>query len=667
MMQTVGVAQNYSTGRFPFMTQMHIHGWSNHNGAQKPGSLQYHHWQSDSAGIDVLWWTEHHGQFRQDTFDLGFPGGVVNATTFDIEGLGTSGGGAGHYNQWKCISNQGNSMVLLNQDTLTLDLSTPVNNDSSFRIFSYSPNSNLGLIKEVEFTKPMVARPVLKFEMNPQFIDAEDARIRLIFRLSWHYRQQECLDVLIYEFYPWPATAAVYSNNVDTIRVVVPVTSGWQTIELDLMVAAGLLDHGLDNVLGDLELQLISRLGIPVSSQFRGFSLIPFHYETDSIIYGQKSIINEFSALNETHHILGIEFSGEQHLNAFFPKTVANHAIFEGRMYGSINNWVDKVHNYGGLVSYNHMFGADWTSDSTLLQDFRADTMVLHILNNQAFGSDILEVGYLARGGGDLKHHLVVWDKLTANGLFLYGNGVSDAHGDVWLNNNGLFHTWIWSSDSSDLELLESLSLGKMYFGNHSLYQGEFYYTIDNLEMGDRGFANSSTAYPQIHLDPMPLGCKIKLTQVLLNNSIQLNYIHNDSLVDIAALPQLDLTQPCFIRLAVYDSLDRPLVFGQPIVVLGSVISNLVSQADDDPAFSVKMFPNPAGKFLHLETQVKKSGNYTIRLFDNQAGLVRSIDERYFYEGKYGYSIDLSAVSSGSFIIKIEGFDISKAFRFIRQ
>lgn len=665
-MQTVGVGQNYSTGRFPFMTQMHIHGWSNHNGAQKPGSLQYNHWQADSAGVDVLWWTEHHGQFRQDTFDLSFSGGVINNTTLDIEGLGLPASGMGHFNQWKCVSNPGNNQVQINQDTLILDLSTPMSIDSTFTIFSYSPNSNLGLIKEVEFTKPMVARPVLEFEMNPQFVDAEDARIRMIFRLSWHYRQQECLDVLIYDFYPLPATASVYSNNVDTVRVVVPVSSGWQNIELDLMDAAGILDHGLDNVLGDLELQLISRLGIPVNSQFRGFRLVPMHYETDSIINGEKSIINDYSALNETHHILGIEFSGDQHLNGFFPKTVANHAIFEGRMYGSINKWVDKVHNYGGLVSYNHMFGADWTADSVQIQDFRTDTLVAHILSNQAYGADILEVGYLARGGGDLKHHLLVWDKLTANGLFLYGNGVSDTHGDVWLNNDGLFHTWIWSSDSSDLELLESLSLGKMYFGNPAYFQGEFYYTVDNLEMGDRGLANNSAAYPQIHLNPLPTGCKVKITQAILNNSVQLTYMYNDSLVNLSALPLLDLTQPCFIRFSVYDSLDRPLLFGQPVVVLGSLTTHLISPEESNDMVSVKMYPNPAEKFLHFETIFRKGGNYTIRLHDHKTGFVRSIDERYFYPGKFGYSVDLTTLSAGNYLIQIEGFNFSKAYKFVK-
>jgi hypothetical protein len=56
----------------PHITQLHIHGWSNHNGAKRPGSIGFHNWQSGHAGIDVLWWTEHHNLFNQDTLTLTF-------------------------------------------------------------------------------------------------------------------------------------------------------------------------------------------------------------------------------------------------------------------------------------------------------------------------------------------------------------------------------------------------------------------------------------------------------------------------------------------------------------------------------------------------------------------------------------------------------------------
>ena len=59
-------------GLTPHITQLHIHDWSNHNGAKRPGSIGFHNWQSGHAGIDVLWWTEHHNLFNQDTLTLTF-------------------------------------------------------------------------------------------------------------------------------------------------------------------------------------------------------------------------------------------------------------------------------------------------------------------------------------------------------------------------------------------------------------------------------------------------------------------------------------------------------------------------------------------------------------------------------------------------------------------
>lgn len=81
---------------------------------------------------------------------------------------------------------------------------------------------------------------------------------------------------------------------------------------------------------------------------------------------------------------------------------------------------------------------------------------------------------------------------------------------------------------------------------------------------------------------------------------------------------------------------------------------------------SVKMYPNPAEKFLHFETIFRKGGNYTIRLHDHKTGFVRSIDERYFYPGKFGYSVDLTTLSAGNYLIQIEGFNFSKAYKFVK-
>lgn len=43
----------------PYSMQMHLHGWSNHNGGGFPGSMQWHSHFAQALGLDVIWWTDH--------------------------------------------------------------------------------------------------------------------------------------------------------------------------------------------------------------------------------------------------------------------------------------------------------------------------------------------------------------------------------------------------------------------------------------------------------------------------------------------------------------------------------------------------------------------------------------------------------------------------------
>lgn len=657
-----GNSQNSFTGKIPYVTQMHIHGWSNHNGAQQPGSLQYHNWQADSVGVDVLWWAEHHGLFEQDTLVISFNGASVNPVSLDIENIPYTG--AGEINRWQCMNKQGNSSAAFSNDTLFM-----LHTSAALAVsdtFSYSPMSVVGLVKDIAFSKPMVSKPVLEFQMNSLIPDTTNAKIKIVFRLSWHYRQQTGQDIITFEFVPGGTALNFSSNNVDSVLVKYPLINGWQTISMDLWEAASILDHGTDNTLSEMELQLISKQGGSIIAGMQDFLLIPIHHQTDSIIFGEKTVLDDYSATHQTHNILGVEYSGFQHLNAYFPKSENNHQIFEGKIYGNVTNWVNKVHLKGGLVSFNHMFGTDWTLDSDSIQNYRSDTAALHILGNQAYGSDILEVGYFKRGGSDFARHLSTWDKITANGLYLYGNGVSDAHGNEWMYEDNLFHTYIWAADSSDYELLAALSLGKMFFGNQKLFKGELYYTLANLEMGDRGFINQNNVQPAVHLSPAPPGCKIKLTQILLNSTLQpLTYLHNETLIDTTNMVVLDMSQPSFIRIGVYDANDAPLAFGQPIVIFG--IQTGINETSEKNEPAVLIFPNPANDKLNLEVNFKEPGTFKLQILNVAGQQSLLIDEKYFYQGKHGYSTDISSLAPGSYMIEIAGSDKSYSHKFVIQ
>ena len=70
---------------------------------------------------------------------------------------------------------------------------------------------------------------------------------------------------------------------------------------------------------------------------------------------------------------------------------------------------VGMIHDAGGLVSYNHMFGSGFGGAlTTAKQEALRTSVTSTLVANAAFGVDILEVGYRVRGGVSLARHLGV-------------------------------------------------------------------------------------------------------------------------------------------------------------------------------------------------------------------------------------------------------------------
>jgi type IX secretion system substrate protein len=647
------VAQSYISNKSVYVTQMHVHGWSNHNGALNPGSHQYHNWQADSVGVNVLWWTEHHPIYIPDTGFYHLNGGSIVPTTLDIINLPTNFNT--EPNKWEAIVNDGTSTVTLNSDTLSVTI-TSLTSNTDYKKITYAPRSSIGRVKHFNFVQPLETESTLKLLVKPEFTNDNNGRFQINAQLSWHHRQSTGQDVIVYDFIEGAGTPTTTTNNNDTAWVQYPLNNNaWQTLNLDLNSAAATLVHGKDNTLSGIEFNFISRNGDQFKASLLDVMLIPEMTNTDTIVKREKDILNVYNNLYHVKNILGVELSSYDHINGFFPDTTSDRFIFRGKTSGNLTNWVNRVHNVGGVTSYNHIFGTNWTIDSIGLQDYRTDTIANYLLQNNAFDTDILEVGYLNRGGGDLEHHFKTWDILTANGLFMYGNGVSDSHGSLWMDSNNLFHTYIWASDSTDYNLLQSLSLGKMYFGIYKNYSGEFYYTLGDMEMGDRGFTVNASAYPDIYLSPYPSGCKIKLTQALIDTSTQLTYIHNQTVIDTASPPLIDTSFPSFVRIGVYDSLDNPLVFGQPIVILGTLVGLAENENSntDHQTPDITAFPNPVKNLLNIEINIKVPSIYHINFVDANSNIVKSIDTRYFYKRKYGYSLNVTDYSSGSYYIQV--------------
>ena len=176
----------------------------------------------------------------------------------------------------------------------------------------------------------------------------------------------------------------------------------------------------------------------------------------------------------EPVHYVGQEISYAAHLNAYGPDVPLSDS--PGHPHGyTPREAVAFVHDHGGLVSLNHFFGVMF--DRRIAESARAqpyfDAALERLVANRAYGVDLLEVGYRARGYG-LEGYLALWDGLSREGIRLVGVGVSDSHeADVgWHEGPNNFITWIYARSPAQADLLAGLGAGRAFFGDPTRFSG---------------------------------------------------------------------------------------------------------------------------------------------------------------------------------------------------
>lgn len=107
---------------------------------------------------------------------------------------------------------------------------------------------------------------------------------------------------------------------------------------------------------------------------------------------------------------------------------------------------VAQILDHGGVATYNHPFGVGTAVPRGPARTAALTSVIASVLRTGAYGADVLEVGYAARGM-DLAGHLELFDACSANGLHLTATGVSDDHvGTSWATQRNRFATLPWST-----------------------------------------------------------------------------------------------------------------------------------------------------------------------------------------------------------------------------
>ncbi|GAA1906619.1 hypothetical protein [Lapillicoccus jejuensis] len=162
------------------------------------------------------------------------------------------------------------------------------------------------------------------------------------------------------------------------------------------------------------------------------------------------------------------ELGKTSHVNAFTTRQFF--AADEELSYRDPATYVQRnvaaIHAQGGLVSWNHPFGATTGRVTTgPAAVTRRRNVYAALAKQDVWGVDILEVGYAVRGSMGIEDHLALWDTFSRHARFLTGNGVSDSHDSAHdrLGFANEFVTGLWSPTTGLGDVLPALSAGRAW------------------------------------------------------------------------------------------------------------------------------------------------------------------------------------------------------------
>jgi hypothetical protein len=576
--------------------QMHLHGLSNHNAARMPGSMQWHSALAiETNAANVLWWTDHHAVFDQsaDT-SVEFADGIVRAEDlafFVSEILARPppdfAPGPDELSSFKAFVSGGTPFAQIEPTGLLFGLTT--DSGEEWREYKYlSRDQALKKIHSTSFSRPLPSGVALDLEFVPGEQSA-DTQYELHVDLAWHRVDGISLQHrLVYQFVPPsdPESVEVVNNSDVVVRV---PTNDSGRYSLDLLDAASHLINGDDNTVSQLSFRLAGRRGVVVSALLRSLNLRSSAPEPENQIQAITSIAKRYeqsyglggpvgleTGLSDFQHIY-VLMEGTKavplHLNAFLPYDLRSGTILEPiNGDGGLARWVDNVHAVRGLVSLNHPYGVNYRAEPLLDETSRIQLtrMVAELLlNSSAYGADLLEVGYIERGQMGLRDHLRLWDVLTANGVYMYGTGVSDSHGDPWANGpfDNPFITWILSERMDPASLADELRVGRAFFGNPFLWDGAFDFSVGGLRMGRRAFYAQDQAKLLVNLDPWPEEASLHVVQGIISGGLNPAYLHDRTVLSKGQQLIVSTVQPSFVRLELYIG-DEPVLFSNPVILL---------------------------------------------------------------------------------------------------
>ena len=208
-----------------------------------------------------------------------------------------------------------------------------------------------------------------------------------------------------------------------------------------------------------------------------------------------------------------------------------------------------------------------------------------HLIANDVFGADLIEVGYFkGRGAMNFDDHLKLWDILVANyrhlpgPRLLGGLGVSDSHSDVRFGHlQAALRHMAYLLD----EALESLTteaavaamrIRRMFFARYDLFpaDGVLDFAVSTLSkrlvMGRSGILRRRTARVEVTMSPPMPGSTFNLVDTHCRRCVDPSTETNER--PIGSGTQVSISRAKAFRIVVRNAAGQPIACTNHIVVL---------------------------------------------------------------------------------------------------
>ena len=576
-----------------YSAELHVHGSFSEGDASMESVTE----ESRNVGLDVLWWSDHDGYFTQYHLvsSFSFEGWQEPASTNEDWTPNTAG---------EVTKTKSFELVSLEGMAMYEAAITPEEAHQGLNSLRMTGASSSTLFKEMLYRfssqnnrdkRPVAAEVFVEISLLPRKITL-NARPVIDILLSLHEPTPPATT--------WEQSRVRYFLSNDSLAVAyrngsiyyVPVrytTNAWNILSLpvteDAIEGFSYL-RGIDNALYEVRLGVESCMSDTTVVFFDDFN-ITAALRGDTLLNVQQIIMDSLQMETpEVTQLQAVEISEWVHLNEFGDGIdLPNYdsvALLGGYLDGS--GWitdpedfrtysaqyvVQRAHDRGNVVSYNHLFGA--SSNSTGGPD--PQTTVDDLATVEVYGADILEVGYRARGGHDLDTHLWVWDELAKKGLYLVGTGVGDSHGLApgdWIQRTNNMISWIYADAPTRASLVDGLKRGRVYFGDLTQFDGKVDITTpQGFVMGQVVITDRTDAQVNISIDGLTAGDQI---QTFWLGTLANTYVASGPLFNFTESHPVD-SNGTFVRVVVTTPAADAKIFSNPIYFIRQAPSGGVS------------------------------------------------------------------------------------------